>query len=80
MITASYDTLFKQAPMTAHSYLINAINDLDEQFGKGYAQAHPELVAAYMNVCNHEFGNSALIIAIQEATTEIAAALEARHS
>ncbi|RYG85096.1 MAG: hypothetical protein EON58_23435 [Alphaproteobacteria bacterium] len=46
-ITASFDALLKQAPMTAHSYMLNARNDIDEMFGEGYAAKNPALVAAY---------------------------------
>ena len=41
-ITASFDTLLKQAPMTAHSFMLSARNDIDEMFGPGYAAKHPE--------------------------------------
>jgi hypothetical protein len=45
------ETLFRQAPMTAHTYLNDAIDKLDLVFGQGYARDHPELVSAYMQTC-----------------------------
>lgn len=63
-ITASYETLMRQAPMTADEYLHAAVRSLDKQFGEGYAQAHPELVAGYMKVCASDFGASILVVAI----------------
>lgn len=75
-ITASYDTLLKQAPMTADEYLRAAVRSIDEQFEKGYAQKHPELIAAFMQVCVSDLGTSILVIAIQEAASEIAQALQ----
>lgn len=47
-VEAGNSTLLRQAPMTAHTYLTCAIHDIDEVLGKGYAKAHPELIAAYM--------------------------------
>jgi hypothetical protein len=47
----SIETLFRQAPMTAHTYMSEAIAKLDEHFGEGYAQAHSELVGAFMITC-----------------------------
>lgn len=41
-ITAGTETLFRQAPMTAHDYMLNAISDIDKRLGKGYAKQHPE--------------------------------------
>ena len=32
--------------MTADEYLRSAIDHIDAQLGKGYAKAHPELIAA----------------------------------
>lgn len=75
-ITASYDTLLKQAPMTADEYLRAAVRSIDEQFEKGYAQKHPELIAAFMQACANDLATSTLVIAIQEAASEIAQALQ----
>jgi len=41
MIEADYDTLLRQATMTAHDYLLHAIADIDKVLGKGYAKDHP---------------------------------------
>ena len=71
-ITASYETLMRQAPMTADVYLDAAVHSLDRQFGEGYAQTHPELVAGYMKTCAMDFGTSVLVVAIQEAVEQVA--------
>jgi hypothetical protein len=49
------DTLMRQAHMTAHDYMLNARVDIDSIFGAGYAKAHPELVAAYMQTAVRDF-------------------------
>ena len=36
----------RQASMLARDYMLNARSDVDEIFGAGYAEAHPELVGA----------------------------------
>jgi DNA-binding phage protein len=40
--------------MAVEDYLNSAIDSLDRNFGKGYAQKHPELVGAYINACVRE--------------------------
>ena len=48
-ITASPETLVRQAGYTAEEYLNAAIKGIDEIYGKeGYAKSHPELVSSYM--------------------------------
>lgn len=44
----SAETLESQASRTAVSWLQDAIREIDKVFGSGYAEAHPELVAAFM--------------------------------
>lgn len=41
----------RQASMTAHDYMLEAVNDIDKIFGKGYAKEHPELVGAFIQTC-----------------------------
>jgi hypothetical protein len=59
-ITADYDTLLRQASMTAHDYMMNAKSDIDEMFGAGYAAKHPELVAAYMQTAARDLHTSTI--------------------
>jgi len=47
-ITASPNTLLRQASMTAHDYMLEAKNNIDSCFSPGYAKAHPNLVAGFM--------------------------------
>jgi|JI9StandDraft_2_1071091.scaffolds.fasta_scaffold165352_3 hypothetical protein len=47
--------LMEQAHMTAYEYMRYAKMDVDAQFGPGYAEAHPELVAAYMQTAALDF-------------------------
>lgn len=62
------ETLFRQAPMTAHDYLLHAVHDIDEMLGAGYARAHPELIAAYMHVAAIDFGTAIIARAIEQKT------------
>lgn len=75
-ITATYETLMRQASMTANEYLLAAVSSIDDQFQDGYAQKHPDLVAAFMQVCASDFATTAMSVAIQEAASEIAQALQ----
>jgi hypothetical protein len=49
------ELLMHQAHMTAQTYMLNAMTDIDELFGKGYAAKHPELVSGYMNAAALDF-------------------------
>jgi hypothetical protein len=64
-IAASNETLFRQAPMTAHDYMLKAIGDIDELLGKGYAKQHPELIAAYMQTAAIDLSGSIIARAIE---------------
>lgn len=77
-ISASFDTLLKQAPMTAHSFMVNARNDIDEMFGDGYAAAHPELMAAYMNAAAVDLHGATLGKVLPAALESIADAIRDR--
>ena len=60
------DLLLRQAPQTAKQYLNNAISDVDELLGDGYAKKHPELLGAYMQTCALDFGCSIVAHEIQQ--------------
>ncbi len=47
--------LIDQASVTATSYMRQAVESIDEQFGAGYAKAHPELVAAFVQAASRDF-------------------------
>jgi hypothetical protein len=67
-IEAGNSTLMRQAQMTAHTYMTQAIHDIDELLGKGYAKSHPELIAAYMQTSALDLGGSVIARAIQQLT------------
>jgi hypothetical protein len=64
-ITTNNETLLRQAPMTADVYLDHAIRDIDDRLGKGFAKAHPELIAAYIQTCALDFGAAVIARAIE---------------
>lgn len=74
-ITANYTTLLDQASGTADTYLREAVHNIDRALGDGYAAKHPELIAAMIRTASSDFNTSALIVAIQEASAELAEAL-----
>jgi len=75
-ITASAETLLDQATDTADEYLAQAIKSIDKRFGKGYAQQHPELVAAFMKVAAQDFQTVFSIQTIQDAVLEVIEAIK----
>jgi len=67
-IEVGSETLFRQAPMTAHDYMLKA-SDIDELLGKGYAKQHPELIAAYMQTAATDFGTAIVAGGIETLST-----------
>lgn len=51
----SFDTLLRQAPMTAETYLENAIDWLDRRYGAGFALRNPVLIGIYVDACVRDF-------------------------
>jgi len=70
-IEAGNETLLRQAPMTAHDYMMKAISDIDELLGKGYAKQHPELIAAYMQTASIDFGAAVIARAIESVASAL---------
>ncbi len=69
-IEADYSTLLRQASATADDYLMNAIQDIDKRLGDGYAETHPDLIAAYMKVAAMDLGAASLAKEIGESISE----------
>lgn len=81
-ISASYDTLLRQASMTAAEYLDRAIDNIDNALGEGYAKKHPELIAAMIKTAAKDYGDSTsgkihqqTTEALVEATSKLAESL-----
>jgi hypothetical protein len=71
--------LMRQACMTAHDYLLHGKSDIDERLGVGYAQVHPELLAAYMQTAALDYMAGFLAKEIGGALERIAEAMRARE-
>lgn len=54
-ITAAFDEIHRQSMDSAETFMVRAKRKIDEEFGDGYAAAHPELVAAFMKVASEQF-------------------------
>lgn len=63
--------LMHQAADTAFHYLLRAEKDIDDHFGPGYAKAHPELMAAYMQTAAADFSATFGLQSIAENLAEI---------
>jgi hypothetical protein len=64
-IEADNNTLLRQAAMTAAEYLDNATASIDQRFGNGFAKAHPELIAAFMQTAAIDCGTAVIARAIE---------------
>lgn len=53
--------------MTAEVYLLEAISCIDKALGKGYAKAHPDLIATFMQVSGQDFTMAIIVKTIGEA-------------
>lgn len=70
-ILADNETLFRQAPSTAQDYMMNAVKDIDAYFGKGFAKAHPELIAAYMQTAAIDMSGAVIARAIETLASAV---------
>lgn len=70
-IEASNQTLMRQGAMTADEYLRSAIDHTDDQLGKGYAKAHPELIAAFMQTAAIDAGAGVIARAIESVSSTL---------
>jgi hypothetical protein len=75
-VTAGFDTLVRQASMTASEYMRNAVTNINDQFGDGYAQKHPELVAAFMNAASVDMAGAVIGKTLGHALPRIAESLD----
>jgi hypothetical protein len=57
-VTAGNNELMRQSQMTANTYMGQAIDDIDDKLGDGYASKHPELIAAYMQTAAIDLGSA----------------------
>lgn len=74
-IEITYDQLFKQSMNASKDYLTDAKNAIDKTFGEGYAQDHPDLMAAYMRNASIYFAIAATNKNLQSITAEIVGAI-----
>jgi hypothetical protein len=71
-ITANAETLMRQAPMTAQTYLIQGIKVIDAELGEGYAAKHPELLRAFIQTCALDLATAVLASVGQEIAESFA--------
>ncbi len=70
-ITADWVTLLSQAVGTADGYLADAVARIDNQFGDGFAAAHPELIVGFMQAAAIDFHATSVGIAAQKIAEAI---------
>jgi hypothetical protein len=68
IVNLSAEAAMEQASMTAKTYMLEAVTDIDDVFGKGYAGCHPELVGAYMITAALDFHATATSSGLQGIT------------
>lgn len=75
-IEASFDTLTRQASDTVASYLRSAVQEIDSTFSDGYAEKHPELVAAFIQASVSGFNASATAKVLGASIGRVSEAIE----
>jgi hypothetical protein len=65
-VTALPETLLEQASMKTKQYFLCAVRDIDREFGEGYAKAHPELLAAVLEVAAADYRTAIRIKSFEE--------------
>jgi len=74
-LTTNFETLLRQGPMTAREYMREAVSSIDDSFGDGYAEKHPELVAAFMQTAILDLQGAVIAQQIREGVEEAASAI-----
>jgi hypothetical protein len=64
--TMSNDTALRQAMSTASTYMNDAIYQIDQVLGDGYAKKNPALIAAYMKSATEDMKTSVLFDSLYE--------------
>lgn len=75
-ITASFHTLMEQGPMTASLYMGKAVEEIDKEFGDGYAKKHPELVGQFMQTAAIDEGSTVIAQQVTSAIDHLWRAIE----
>lgn len=70
-ITASYKKLAEDARHSAKSSLEKAVEAIDEQFRKGYAEANPALTAGFMIAASKEIAGVTIAKTLLEIRDEL---------
>ena len=65
-VTALPEALLEQASMKTKQYFLCAVRDIDREFGEGYAKAHPELLAAVLEVAAADYRTAIQIKSFEE--------------
>ena len=69
-MSASPETLMRQAGMTANEWLHQGIESIDRAFGEGYAKKNPELLAAFMQAAARDQHTATFSILAREKADE----------
>lgn len=75
-ITLTAAQLMKQAGMTAHDYMLKAVESIDQIMGEGYAKAHPELIGQFMQTAALDFMGGVVAQTLQEGLFDLGTAIE----
>lgn len=70
-ITASPETLMKQAGYTAEVWLMQALESIDKTFGDGFAKKNPELVSGFMKAASTDLLSSTLGSVLQDSSEQL---------
>jgi hypothetical protein len=71
-ITASPEELARQASMWVHQYFHAAIKSIDDKFGAGYAEKHPELIGSLVQAAASDFNTVTAIQTFQDFQVDFA--------
>ena len=68
----NYKLMVEDAQTATQMHMLSGVEFIDDQFGKGYAAKHPELLAAYVQACATELSSTALVKVIDKVGQRIA--------
>lgn len=70
------EKLLKDSMDTTLAYLVESRVQVDHVFGAGYAEKHPELVAALVQAMAIEYGSGSIAIALEASADTIKSGID----
>jgi len=63
----AHDAIWDEATTLTRDTMQHAVGWIDDEFGRGYAKRHPELLASFISAAMNAYSGSVIAAAIQDS-------------